>query len=268
MGFYQNSRLIRESNCLRMDISRAAYVELNSRWKYHGNSSAYFTRVYFVSEGEADILCNDLPYKLQAGNVYIIPAGTPYCYDCKDRLCKLYFQVNLYNSMGEDLFIAPKGCIVLEDRMEDVQRILTLFHRDDYGSALAVRQMVEQVLCEAMLQADSAPPIPHYSAPIQKALRLMSQSPSMALTVSALAETVFLSPASFQRKFQKEVGIAPIKYLRARVIAAAQRDLQLGDLSLREISEKYGFCDQFHFSRVFTAHVGVSPSGCRKEKLS
>ena len=267
MSFYQNSRLIRESNRLRLDISRAAYVELSSRWKYQGNSSAYFTRVYFVSEAEADILCNNIPYKLQAGNVYIIPAGTPYCYDCKDRLCKLYFQVNLYSSMGEDLSIAPKGCIVLKNRMEDVRRIITLFNRNDYGSAMAVRQMVEQVLCEAMLQADSAPPIPHYSAPIRKTLRLMSDSPSMALTVNALAEAAFLSPAAFQKKFLKEVGMTPIKYLRARVIAAAQRDLQLGELSLREISAKYGFCDQFHFSRVFRAHVGVPPTKYREDRI-
>lgn len=267
MSAYQNHRLIQESNKLRLDVSRAAYVELDSTWKYHKNSSAYFTRVYFVTEGEADILCDNKPYKLMPGNIYVIPGGTPFCYDCKERLCKLYFQINLISSMGEDIPIAPKGCIVLKNRMEDIRRIVELYYKKDYGAALAVRQMVERVLCEAMQCSGSTLPIPHYSAPIRKILRLMGEAPSMVLTVPILAEKVYLSPAVFQKKFRQEVGMTPIKYLRQRVIAAAEKDLKATDLSLREISEKYGFCDQFHFSRIFTERTGIPPSRYRKEYI-
>ena len=265
MGIYQNHLLIMESNKLRLDISRAAYVELNASWKYKKNASAYFTRVYFVTEGEADVLCDNRPYKLQAGNIYIIPAGTPFCYDCKQRLCKLYFQVNLYSSMGEDLPIAPKGCIVLEHRTEEIRQTVELFYKKDFQSALAVRQRVEQILLEAM-QADTLP-IPHYSAPIRKTLRRMGETPSMAMTVEVLADGVHLSPAAFQKRFKDEVGISPIRYLRRRVVAAVEKELKTTELSLREIAEKYGFCDQFHLSRVFTAYTGTSPSKYRKSGM-
>ena len=267
MSSHQNHTLIRESNRMRLDISRANYVELDSTWKYYKNSSAYFTRIYLVTEGEADVLCDNKPYKLLPGNIYVIPGGTPLCYDCKERLYKLYFQVNLFSSIGEDIPVGPKGCIVLEDRAEEIRQTVELYRRDDYISALAIRQKIEQFLFEAMSRCGTAVPIPHYSAPIRKALRIMGETPSMALTVPVLAEKVFLSPAVFQKKFREEVGMTPIKYLRQRVIAAAEKDLKTSDLSLREISEKYGFCDQFHFSRVFTERIGLSPSKYRKEEI-
>ena len=267
MGSYQNYRLIQECNKLRLDISRALYVELSDKWKYHKNSSAYFTRIYFVTEGEADILCNHTPYKLLPNNIYIIPAGTPFSYDCPKRLCKLYFQVNLFGGLGEDIPIAPKGCIVFENRAEDVRKMLELFHQSDYVAALSIHRMLEEILCAAMQRSDQSLCIPQYSSPIRKILRIMTDAPSMAMTVAKMAETVHLSHSVFQKRFKHELGISPIKYLRQRVIAAAERDLKANELTLQEISDKYGFCDQFHFSRAFTAWVGIPPSRYRKDRI-
>ena len=38
------------------------------------------------------------------------------------------------------------------------------------------------------------------------------------------------------------------------------------DLSLSEISERFGFCDQFYFSRRFKAKYGETPRDTRKMK--
>ncbi len=261
--FVQNHPLLRETNKMNLSINRAAYTELSSKWKCRTTTAA-FHRIYFVTEGAANIVCNGVPYKLLPGNIYIIPAGTPFSYDCDHRLCKLYYQFNLYSSANEDLTIAPVGCIVFENRAAQVAEMIELFKKNDFQSALAQRIQIEQLILEAMRQTDTLLNIPHYSPAIKKALRLITDYPSMALTISVLADAVYLSPAIFQTRFKKEVGMAPIRYLRQRVIAALEHDLRTTDLSLSELAEKYGFCDQFHLSRVFTAKRRIPPSKYRK----
>lgn len=259
----QNQTLLKESNKMLLSISRAAYVELTDKWKCKTTTAA-FHRIYFVTEGAADIVCSGKPYKLLPGNIYIIPAGTPFSYDCDHHLCKLYYQFNLYSSENEDLSVAPEGCIVFENRAAQVAEMIELFKQQDYQSALAQRVMIEQLVLEAMRQTATSQHIPHYSPAVRKALRLMTDYPSMALTIPVLANAVYLSAAVFQTRFKKEVGLSPIKYLRQRVIAALEYELRTGDLSIAELAEKYGFYDQFHLSRIFTAKRGISPSKYRK----
>ena len=49
-----------------------------------------------------------------------------------------------------------------------------------------------------------------------------------------------------------------------RLMYSAQRKLLCTDLSVNEISEAFGFCDQFYFSRYFKRRCGESPLRYRK----
>ena len=48
------------------------------------------------------------------------------------------------------------------------------------------------------------------------------------------------------------------------IFLAAERQLKQTKLSIAQISERFGFCDQFYFSRRFRARYGLSPQQYRK----
>ncbi len=48
-------------------------------------------------------------------------------------------------------------------------------------------------------------------------------------------------------------------YISIRIMELAETELRKGDKSIKEISDRLGFRDQFYFSKCFTAHYGITP---------
>ncbi len=74
-----------------------------------------------------------------------------------------------------------------------------------------------------------------------------------------------LSYDRFRRKFSAALGVAPAQYRLGRRIDRAAEKLATSDVSLKEIATELGFCDEFHFSKLFKRRTGLSPSAYRTQ---
>jgi len=93
---------------------------------------------------------------------------------------------------------------------------------------------------------------------------LICQNLAADLPLADLARACGLSLTQFSRAFRKSVGVPPHKWVVQQRIAEAKRLLRGGSLSLAEIALVCGFSDQSHFTRLFSAAVGVSPGMWRR----
>ena len=86
------------------------------------------------------------------------------------------------------------------------------------------------------------------------------------ITVGEVAERHALSVRTLQRLFTHYVGVGP-KWVLARYrMHDALDDIDAGyDGTLADLAARYGWYDQAHFARDFTALVGVAPSAYRDE---
>lgn len=87
----------------------------------------------------------------------------------------------------------------------------------------------------------------------------MSRNFRKPLRVSELSRRGNLSRANFFRKFKQLTGVSPLDYCKNLRLQEARSLLHATDKSVAEIGESVGWPDQFHFSRVFKASVGLSP---------
>jgi AraC-like DNA-binding protein len=110
------------------------------------------------------------------------------------------------------------------------------------------------------------------SAPTQReALRerikqhVMRHLGDPSLSVDRIALALGTSRRQLYNAFSEEPdGIAGfVLARRIEACRAAFADAQLASRSITEIALAFGFSDAAHFSRVFRAHTGVSPSGYR-----
>ena len=85
--------------------------------------------------------------------------------------------------------------------------------------------------------------------------------------VSKLAKLANLSPSRFHTVFKKITGTGPMEYHKKLRLNAAFRLLLTTDEKLKSISEKTGFCNEFHLSRDFKGNYGKSPREYRKMEL-
>lgn len=82
---------------------------------------------------------------------------------------------------------------------------------------------------------------------------------------AVLAAQAGLSYERFRKKFAELKGVPPARYRMLRLIDRACVLLAGGEKPLKEIAGELGFCDEFHFSKLFKQRTGLAPSVYRRQ---
>ncbi len=77
------------------------------------------------------------------------------------------------------------------------------------------------------------------------------------------ADLLYITPKHLGKLTKTHFNKTPTELISERVTTEAKRDLYLTDQSVKTIAYELGFKDEYHFSRYFKKHVGVSPQGFR-----
>src|ERR1700684_1485162 len=100
---------------------------------------------------------------------------------------------------------------------------------------------------------------------VDRCIDYMVQHLDQPLQVATLAAQAKVSPSHFFALFKRRIGSAPMDYFTRLRMQRACRLLEDTGLSIKEISSKLGYDDQFYFSRVFKSINGVAPSAYRTQ---
>jgi len=93
---------------------------------------------------------------------------------------------------------------------------------------------------------------------------LMSASLTEDIPLSRLASECGLSGRHFARAFRGSTGVPQHRWFLNYRVDRAKDLLRAGTSSLVAVAADCGFADQSHFTRVFTAIVGVTPGAWRR----
>ncbi|MBS0633546.1 MAG: helix-turn-helix transcriptional regulator [Verrucomicrobia bacterium] len=122
------------------------------------------------------------------------------------------------------------------------------------------------VLALMELLADSRSAQPPAPQPdwVEKARALLADEHMTAGKIALVARKLGFTYDTFRKRFRAELGYSPGQfYMDARIDRAAAL-LHKGGESVKTISARLGFCDEFHFSRCFKRRMGQSPTEFRR----
>ena len=97
-----------------------------------------------------------------------------------------------------------------------------------------------------------------------KAIAYMKVHYKEPVSLEGIAEKCGLSTSYFSRKFKEQTGENYIDVLTDIRIREAQKLLSTTDLSIMEIVEDVGYCDDKHFRKLFHKITGMNPMEYRK----
>lgn len=95
---------------------------------------------------------------------------------------------------------------------------------------------------------------------IERALAAMRSNTKTPLTNEELAGIAHMTTNAFVRRFHEAVGESPQRYYTRKRIDTACVLLHSTGKSIGQVAAETGFCDRYHFSRVFRKLRGVGPS--------
>jgi transcriptional regulator GlxA family with amidase domain len=99
---------------------------------------------------------------------------------------------------------------------------------------------------------------------VERALAEMKRHPSRRWTVAALARAAGLSRAPFARRFERAMGVPPLRYLTALRLRLAATRLVTTDARLAAIAYEVGYATEFSFAKAFRRAYGIAPGTFRR----
>ena len=99
---------------------------------------------------------------------------------------------------------------------------------------------------------------------MRRVLEHVERELSEHIELRDLAELARLSECHFSRAFKQSLGMPPHRYLISRRISVAAELIVTTDRVLSDVALAVGFCDQSHFTRLFSRTMGISPSAYRR----
>ncbi|WP_406055847.1 AraC family transcriptional regulator [Kribbella sp. NBC_00889] len=200
--------------------------------------------------------------RIRPGAHTIVPPGFPHTYgtDAGERWTELFvvFTGPLFDSLAHLAGAGPRYPVP----PPSIEALRTVLRSPPRTRRVAEHQLL--ALAAWLIDTDDTADSPELSMEIVDAMGRLADDLTASTDLATVAAESGLSYDTFRRRFAEQVGQTPAAYRSVRRLQAAATLLRLTDLTHREIARTLGFADEFHLSRRFRSHFGVSPREYRR----
>lgn len=200
--------------------------------------------------------------RITPGAHTIVPPGFPHTYgtDAGERWTELFvvFTGPLFDSLAHLAGAGPRYPVP----PPSIEALRTVLRSPPRTRRVAEHQLL--ALADWLIDTDDSADSPDVSTEIVDAMGRLADDLTASTDLATVAAESGLSYDTFRRRFAEQVGQTPAAYRSVRRLQAAATLLRLTDLTHREIARTLGFADEFHLSRRFRSHFGVSPREYRR----
>lgn len=229
--------------------------------------SPMYSRLYYIIGGDPYALIDGERIPLMSGKCYLFPTGFSFRHACSTSMEQLFFHINLNDFHGTDLLRSAGTVMEYEVGGDFIDELLTLTFSSDTADSLKLKQHIGDSILTLINNYGVKLNVPHYSRCVLLAMEYIRSHLSLRISVSELAANAYVSESTLTKKFKAEVGMTVGAYIDETVLFEAEQLLLKSDLTVLQISERFGFCDQFYFSRRFKKKYGETPQKYRKLML-
>ena len=263
------------------------------RWWNYQNVISPFARVWFIVDGCAKVRHHGREFKLEPGQIHLVPPFTVHDCSCSRRLdhyhlhfvSRLLTGIDLLSLLDFDYQIpAPAGTLKYFRRLEALYPDCKLpcfdpareeYRRFPAKAGQAAQNMsaadwfegngLLTLLLSSFLKSAREHEGTHTRATrlflmVQEFIQMHMHEP---ILLADLARVAGLHPTYFSDRFLELVGVRPLEYLMRWRIERAQYLLLTGSSSVKQVAAEVGIPDAAHFTRVFRRICGSSPTDYR-----
>lgn len=234
--------------------------------------------IYIVS-GEWVISQAEVEYTVRAGDVILLAAGMHHSgpKPCEGEVHTIFVHFSSSRQDGMCDSAMPsreKYSFPVVSRLPPASPVPSLlekmvssyWQRDVYAPERAAHYL-SLVLCELSLLAAGAQANVGEAELVKRLVHAMDATPDRFYSVAELAEMIHVSPRTLHSYFRAVTGMSPRAYQIAAKLDAARQNLAAEEhVRLKDLAARYGFCDEYHFSKLYKARFGCAPKAGQKQK--
>ena len=231
----------------------------------------------------AEYLVGASRYRLQAGDVIIIPPGVSHRPLLPETMKEPYirdvvwispeFAQSFYEILEWERSKQRVGSHLLRTAGTRWESLQNLFRRGveeaeekRLGWEAAVVGNTMLLICQLMRALDDKTAVPmRREKPelLDRVMAYIEENYAQRLTVSDAAAHFYVSPSTISHLFRQKMGVSFYRCVTQRRLIAA-KNLIIQGAALEQVNERVGFSDYSTFYRAFRQEFGISPRQFRK----
>ena len=291
MAEYQLNKLFKS---IEFKILACDFHTADSWWNFKRVNSP-FSRLYFITDGEAFVTHNGIQHHLKKGMAHLIPCFTFCDFYCPEKFS--HYHISFVSRIAGDVDIfsflkcdysyqAEKQVEMYFKRIYDLYPECRLYELNPYRQlkkelAMAISQrtdgennlslffesggIMRLLLAPFLLNTQSYPePEGNEKRWLQSVLSYIETNLGQEISLRNLAEVASLHPTYFSDLFKRVTGIRPMAYLTEKRINRSQILLASTKKSIKEIAYECGFSSVSYFNRIFKKVVHSTPGEFKK----
>lgn len=280
-------------NQLQLLTLNVGFAEHDNNWNWQ-NVRSPFSRIFFVTEGNAYLQLPTGIIPLRPRHMYFIPAFTTHNYICRS-VFKLYY-IHVYEDQlarssffdewqlpteveadnGDEL-LAEKLCRINPflklpqsdpasyDNHQTLINNLQLNLRRPFCDKVESRGILYILMARFLKQA--TPKIEIHDDRIRQTLTYIRQHIHEPLSIRMLADQACMSKDHFIRIFKQNIGKTPNAFITQRKIESAEIMLVTTNEPVKTIANSLGYEDSSYFVRIFKKSTGQTPQQYRESRF-
>lgn len=250
---------------LSFTISNAGKKNVSADWNLIWDKNLYqiqHHRLYYIWEGNGEVILNDRTIALKQNKVYFFPAYTIIKTSCPSFMKQSYihFQSNFlplnnffYYSKTNELDKNEMTQYLFDTVLENYSSVT---HTSIFKANSALNLIISDFLDKMNLSIFDNKnffDIIHY----------IEKNYTQPLTVESLAQMHGYNTVYFSNTFKKIFGISPKQYIINRRLTESMILLQQTDYNINEIAFRIGFENPNYFSEQFHLKMKMAPTRFR-----
>jgi len=249
-----------EDPCVRLLLCGYGQL-LPNQWNF-SRLSEPFWRLYWNSSPGATIRCGNLTVDLDPSSVVLVSPNTA-CTTTNDGTVDhlyLHFQsVAFHHQSASEVAVLPmtQPLLGIGENLVKLMKMQTLC---TWQISLTARSFIGMVLAQTHPDMRRSPEL---DARVIKVLSYIDEHLQPNTTNAELARVARMNVSSLTQLFREQVGHTLQAHIRIKRIEKASLMLQFTDASIEQIAEATGFCDRYHFTRVFRSVQKMTPAAYR-----
>lgn len=280
-------------NSIQIDILSVDFHRPGAWWCNNRVNSPY-SRLYFITEGEAYVTHSEQVFHLTPGNLYLIPAFTFCDLHCPEQFAVYHINFTAELKGGGNLFSAYDYDYCIEGHGEsldifkrlmqlnpssrldnlspyyNLRKSLTASNDIDLTvktcpfAGFEANALIRLLLVPFLKTMRPTQSTRKVNKRLCEVFRFIDQNLSRPISLKEMAGVLYLNATYFSNFFTEMTGIRPTEYIRRKRIEKAQTLLLSTAFTVKELADQLGFASASHFSHTFKKSMGICPQEYRR----
>ena len=248
-------------------VNTSGFYDVLSPFETYNSTGRDDYYLMYITNGQLYINIDGNEHIAKKGSVVIFPPKYPYRYRGNPPAYYLYahFTGSYANDFLKECGFDSLPCIIENDFNIELQnKLLLMIDTFLYKEPLYIQKcacLLQDILMDVYKNAiDKAD-----NSPLKLSLKHIHSFFTSKIEIPTLAKMENLSNSRYVTVFKSQMGKSPNEYIIDLRLQLAKSLLDSTNMSIKQISERIGYTDQYFFSRLFKKYSGVSPQKYRKD---